>query len=75
MGVDLADMQLISIYNKGIRFLLGVVNIYSKYAWVALLKDKKGVTITNAILDESNPKPNKIWVDKESGFNNRSIEL
>ena len=41
-GVDLADMQLLSKYNKGIRFLLCVVDIFSKYAWVVLLKDKKG---------------------------------
>ena len=40
-------MQLISNFNKGIRFLLGVTDIFSKYAWVIPLKDKKGVTITN----------------------------
>ena len=53
---DLADMHLISKFNKGLRFLLCVVDIYSKYAWVVPLKDKKGTTITNAfqkILDES----------------------
>ena len=56
-------MQLISKFNKGIRFLLCVIDIFSKYAWVIPLKDKKGITITNAfqkILDESNCKPNKI---------------
>ena len=45
----------------------------SKYAWVVPLKDKKGITITNAfqkILTESNRKPNKIWVAKESEFYN-----
>ena len=40
-GVDLADMQLISKYNKGIRFLLCVIDIFRKYAWVVPLKDKK----------------------------------
>ena len=44
-GVDLAEMQLISKYNKGIRFLLCFINIYSKYAWVVPLKDKKSVRI------------------------------
>ena len=44
-GVNLADMQLISKLNKGIRFLLFVINIYSKYAWIVPLKDKKQVTI------------------------------
>ena len=40
-GADLADMQLISKFNKGFRFSLCVIDIYSKYAWVILLKDKK----------------------------------
>ena len=68
-GVELADMQLLSKFNKGFRFLLCVIDIFSKYAWVIPLKDKKGVSIFNAfqiILKESNRKPNKIWVDKES---------
>ena len=38
---DLADMQLINKFNKGFRFLLCVIDIYSKYAWVIPLKDKK----------------------------------
>ena len=40
-GVDLADMQLISKYNKGIRYLLCAIDLFSKYAWVVPLKDKK----------------------------------
>ena len=47
-GAELAHMQLISKFNKGFRFLLCVIEIYSKYAWVIPLKDKKGITITNA---------------------------
>ena len=47
-GTDLANMQLISKFNKGIRFLLFVIDILSKYAWVIPLKDKKGITILNA---------------------------
>ena len=72
-AVDLADMQLLSKYNKGIRFLLCVIDIFSKYAWVVPLKDKKGVSIVKAfqsILKQPNRKPNKIWVDKESEFYN-----
>ena len=46
-GTDLADMQLISNFNKEFRFLLCVIDIYSKYAWVIPLKDKKGITIAN----------------------------
>ena len=70
-GADLADMQLISKFIKGFRFLLCVIDIFSKYAWVGPLKDKKCVSIVNAfqktlyLLDR---KPNKIWVDRGSDF-------
>ena len=47
-GVDLADMQLLSKFNKGFRFLLCVIDIDSKFDWVIPLKDKKGVSIVNA---------------------------
>ena len=50
-------MQLISKFNKGFRFLLCVIDIFSKYAWVVPLKDKKGISIVNAfqkILDNAN---------------------
>ena len=66
-------MQLISKFNEGFRFLLCVIDIYSKYAWVVPLKHKTGVSIVRAfqiILKKSNRKPNKIWVDKGSGFYN-----
>ena len=73
-GADLPDMQLLSKYNKGIRFLLCAIDIFSKYAWFVPLKDKKGITIVKAfqiILKQSNSrKPNKIWADKGSEFYN-----
>ena len=70
-GVDLADMKIISKYNKGIKFFLCVIYLFRKYAWVVPLKDKKGITIVNAfqsILDNSKRKPNKIWTDQGSKF-------
>ena len=69
-------MPLIRKFNKEICLLLCVIDIFSKYAWVIPLKDKKGITITNAsqkFLAEFNRKPNKIWVDKGREFYNRSI--
>ena len=47
-GIDLADMQLISKYNKGIKYLLCAIVLFSKYAFVVPLKGKKGTTIFNA---------------------------
>ena len=76
-GADLADMQLISKFNKGFRFLLCVIDIFSKYARVVLLKDKKGLSIVNAfqkLLKQFNRKPNKIWVGKGSEFYNNSFK-
>ena len=68
-GGDPADMQLKSRFNEGISFLLCVIDIFRKYAWVIPLKDKNCFAITNSsqkILDESNHQPNKIWLDKGS---------
>ena len=70
-GPDLADMQLISKFNKGFRFLLSVIDIFSKYAWVLLFKDKKSVSIVHIfqkMLKESNRKPNKNGLTKEVNF-------
>ena len=67
-GAGLADMQLISKFNK---------YLVLKYAWVIPLKDK-GISITNAfqkVLDESIHKLNKIWVGKGGEFHNRSMKL
>ena len=68
-------MQLISKFNKGFIILLYVIGIYSKNACAIRLKDKIGITITNAFqktLNESNRKSNRIWVDKGSEFYIRS---
>ena len=54
-----------------------VIDIFSKFAWVVPLKDKKGVSIVDAfqkILNDSNRKPNKIWVDKVRKFYNNSLK-
>ena len=77
-------MQLISKFNKGFRYLICAIYIFSKYTWVIPLKDKKGITVTNAfqkILKECNhreakskgSRPNKIWVHKDKEFYNRSM--
>ena len=75
-GVDLADMQSLSKYNKGIKYLLCAIDLFSKYAWVIPIKDKKGTSIVNAfkkIISEGR-KPNKIWVDQGSEFYNNAFK-
>ena len=57
-GVDLANMQSLSKYNKGIKYLLCVIDLFSKYAWVIPIKDKKGTSIVNA-LKKNNLKKKK----------------
>ena len=73
-GVDLADMQSISRKNKGIKYLICAIDLFSKYAFVIPLKDKKGISIVNGfnkIIKQSNSrKPNKIWVDQGGEFYN-----
>ena len=66
-------MQLISKYNKAIRYFLCAIDLFSKYAFVVTLKDKKGTTIVNAfqsILNNLKRNPNKVWVDQGSEFYN-----
>ena len=70
-GVDLADTKLLSKQNKSIKYLLCAIDLYSKYAFVVPLKDKKGFSVTNAfnkIIKQSGRKPNKIWVDQGGEF-------
>ena len=77
-------MQSLSKYNKGIKYILCPINFFSKYAWVIPIKDKKGTGIVNAskkIISEKSEaeskgqrKPNKIWVDQGSEFDNKSFK-
>ena len=80
-GVDFADMQSLSNYNKGIKYLLCAIDLFSKYAWVVPLKDKRGISVANAfqkIISKGGQaeskgwrKLNKIWVDQGDEFDNK----
>ena len=70
-------MQSLSRKNKSIKYLLCAIDLYSKYAFVIPLKDKKGSSIVNAfnkIIKQSNRKPNKIWVAQGGEFYNNVFE-
>ena len=71
MGSRFSRMQSLSRKNRGIKYLLCAIDLYSKYAFVIPLKDKKGISIVNAfnkIIKQSNRKPIKIWIDQEGEF-------
>ena len=79
-GVDLVDMQSLSKFNKGIKYLLCAIDLFSKYAWVIPIKDKNGTSIVNAFKkiiskgskaeSKGRRKPSKIWVDQGTKFHN-----
>ena len=75
MGVDLADMQSLSKYNKGIKYLLCAIDLFSKCTWVIPIKDTKGTSIVNAFqkIITKGRKPNKIWLDQGSEFYNNAF--
>ena len=66
-------MPSLSKYNKGNKYLLCAIDLFSKYAWVVPLKDKKGVNAFQKIISNGR-KPNKIWVDQGSEFYNNSFK-
>ena len=72
-GVDLADMQSSSKYNKGIKYLLGAIDLFSKYAWVVSLKCKREISIVNAFqkIISKERKPNEIIVHHGGEFYNK----
>ena len=74
---DLAEMQRISKCDIWISFLLCFTDIFSKYAWVIPLKNKNALQLRmlpKKILEESNCKPTKMWVDKGSECYNRTMK-
>ena len=74
-GVDLGDMQSLREYNRGIRYLLCVIDLFSKYEWVITLKDIKRTSMVNEFqkIISKRRKPNKIWVDQSGEFYNNSF--
>ena len=72
-SADLVDMQQLKSYNHGFRYILNVIDVFSKFVWSVPIKDKTGKTITNAfqsIVKTSKRKPTKLSVDNGSEFYN-----
>ena len=74
-AADLVDMQVFSKFNRGVKYLLAVIDVFSKYGWLIPLKDKTGETVASAlktIFEER--KSEKMWVDKGKEFYNKDVK-
>ena len=68
-------MREFSKFNKGVKYLLAVIDIFSKYGWLIPLKDKTGETVASALKTIfKERKPEKIWVDKGKEFYNKNVK-
>ena len=77
MAADLAEMDSLPSKNKNVEYLFCVIDVFTKYKWVKTLKDKTSKTVLIAfikIINESNRKPNKLWVDQERKFYNKLMQ-
>ena len=70
-------MESLSTKNKNVKYLLCVIDVFTKYTWVKPLKDKKDKTVLNGfikIINGSNHKPSKLWVDQGREFYNKLMQ-
>ena len=73
-AADLIEMRPFAKYNKGVNYLLVVIDLFSKYAWLTPLKNKKGESVANALQDIfKTRKPKKMWVDDGKEFWNKNV--
>ena len=74
-AADLVDMQAFTKFNRGVKYLLAVIDVFSKYGWLIPLKDKTSKSVASAlktIFEERKPK--KMWVDKVKSFITRMLK-
>ena len=76
-AMDIAQMNAFESHNNGYKYILCIIDVFSKFAWSVPLKTKNAETILNAtkkIVKESGREPEKIWVDKGSEFYNKHFQ-
>ena len=74
-AADLVDMQVFSKFNRGVKYLLAVIDVLSKYGWLIPLKDKTGKSVASALKTIfKERKPEKMWVDKGKEFYNKDVK-
>jgi len=73
-AADLVDMQAFSKFNRGVKYLLTLIDVFSKFGWMLLLKDKTGVSVAKALKEIFKQKnPEKLWTDKGKEFYNKHV--
>ena len=74
-AADLVDMQRFSDWNKEIKHLLMVIDVFSKFGWIGPLKKRKGETVASAFekIFKSGRQPRFLWVDKGKEFYNKNV--
>ena len=74
-AADLIDMQAFSKFNRGVKYILAVIDIFSKYGWLVPLKNKTGKAVANALKEIFvERRPTKMWVDKGKEFYNKDVQ-
>ena len=76
-AAGLVEMQSFSKYNHRVRYLLTVIDVFSKYGWMLPLKDKTGKSVADTfkeIFKKSKRKPEKLWTDKGRAFYNKHVK-
>ena len=74
-AADSVDMQVFSKFNRGVKYLLAVIDVFSKYGWLIPLKDKTGKSVASVLKDLfKERKPEKMWVDKGKEFYNKDVK-
>ena len=74
-ATDLVDMQAFTKFNRGVKYLLAVIDVFSKYGWLIPLKDKTGKSVASALKTIlKGRKLGKIWVDKGKEFYNKDVK-
>ena len=75
-AADLVEMGKFSKWNKGIKYLLMVIDVFSKFGWIEPLKDKRGESVTEALkkIFKAGRHPRLLWTDKGTEFYNSNFK-
>ena len=76
-GIDLADMNSLISFNDGYRYILCIIDVFTKFAWAVPLKNKMAATVlfaVEAVVSKSKRIPEKVWLDHGSEFYNKQFQ-